>query len=425
MRDAVRGWWSRFRDDLNASTDASLLGPLRFLGLLQGPIDTSLPIDQAFKKALRNRVSRHAGWQQAIGGITYLLFVILVATGVLLSFYYRPSAEEAYQSLQHIVSGARLGWLMRDVHVWGANLVVLGALLHMARVFFGSAYKSPRETNWLIGVLLLFTIFAFGATGYLLPWDQGAWWTVSNGLGTVSRIPLIGGATTELLRGDPIVSGATLSRFFALHVIVLPWIALGLLVLHFTLARKHGVAPPPAAISEPTGAIEEGPPFFPHVALRSLITGVLVVAIVITAAILFPRETTAPANPADPPALLRSTWIVADVSRALIHYLGFWGLSLFMLLGTALILLPIFDRSPERTLRRRPAVAALGILFFLTFAIAWVVGFRLRTTPFSGSDVRTSLGAPAKTAPRGAQPTLAPSAAPIPRPDSLNRRRQP
>ena len=303
MTGGMRGWWGRFRDDLKASTDASLLGLLRFLGLLYGPIDTSLPIDQAFRKALRNRVSRMPAGGRRSAGITYLLFLILVVTGVLLSFYYRPSAEEAYQSMQHIVSGVRFGWLMRDLHVWGANLVVLAALAHMARVFFGSAYKPPRETNWLLGVLLLFMIFAFGATGYLLPWDQGAYWTASNGLGMVSRIPLLGGSAAEILRGDPIVSGATLSRFFALHVIVLPWIALGLLVLHFTLVRKHGVAPPPGAAPDLPGAIREGPPFYPHIALRSMTAGVLVVAIIITCAVLFPRETGAPANPCGTPGV--------------------------------------------------------------------------------------------------------------------------
>lgn len=421
----MRAWWSRFREDLKASTDPSLLGLLRFLGLLYGPIDSSLPIDQAFRKALRNRVSRHAGWRQAFGGITYLLFIILVVTGVLLSFYYRPSVEEAYQSMQHIVSGVHFGWLMRNLHVWGANLVVLAALMHMARVFFGAAYKPPRETNWLIGVLLLFVIFAFGATGYLLPWDQGAYWTVTEGLGVVSRIPIIGGSVVEILRGDPIVSGATLSRFFAIHVIILPWMALGLLILHFTLARKHGVAPPPGAEPLPAGAAPDGPPFFPNVALRTVMAGVLVVAIITTAAVLFPRETAAPANAAEPPGYLLSTWIAADVSRALIFYLGSWGLGIFVLLGAALVLLPLFDRSPERALRRRPAVAVLGVVFFLGFGVAWIAGYQLRTVPVATSGELAPFTAPASTitptrplTPDSVSDTATP---PMPTPDSMVR----
>lgn len=378
-RGVVRLWAERLWGDLKASTDANLLGLLRFLGLLYGPIDTSLPIDQAFRKALRNRLPAHAGWRQAFGGITYLLFIVLVATGVLLSFYYRPSAEEAYQSVQHIVSGISLGWLMRDLHAWSANLIVIAVLLHMARVFFGGAYKPPRETNWLVGLLLLFVIFAFGATGYLLPWDQWAYWTTTQGVDVVGRLPLLGDWLAELLRGDPIVSGATLSRFFAVHVILLPWAALGLLMLHFTLLRKHGAAARAREQQAQAGApADQGVPFFPHHLLRSMSVGVLVVAIAITAAVLRPRDVAPPADSAHPPRVLHATWLVADVSRALFHYLGAWGFGAFLLLGLALVVLPVFDRSPDRRLRQRPLIAGLGFAFFLGFAFSWAAGWRLR-----------------------------------------------
>ncbi|MGA9836339.1 MAG: cytochrome b N-terminal domain-containing protein [Gemmatimonadaceae bacterium] len=401
-------WGKRFWDDLKASTDASLLAILRFVGLLYGRIDTRLPIDQAFRKSLRHRLSRHAGWRHAFGGITYLLFMVLVVTGVLLSFYYRPSAEEAYQSIQNIVSGVTLGWLMRDVHVWAANLIVLAALVHMGRVFFGAAYKPPRETNWLVGLLLLFVIFAFGATGYLLPWDQWAYWTVTQGLAILGHVPLFGGALVEILRGDPLVSGATLSRFFAIHVIVLPWLALALLMLHFTLVRKHGVAPPAEAATEDLGPSDEsGVPFFPNHFLRSLIVGVLVLSLVITAAALYPRDVAAPANPAQPPASLRSTWIVADVSRALIYYLGGWGFAAYLLLGAVMVLLPLFDRSPERRLRQRPIVASLGVVFFLAFAVAWAAGWHLRSVPVLASGELTPIEQPLAM-PGPALPRVAP-----------------
>lgn len=386
--ERVRSWTQRLWADISASTDASVLGVLRFLGLLYGPIDTELPIDRAFRKALSNRVPRHANWRHAFGGITYLLFVLLVGTGVLLSFYYRPSAEEAYQSVQHIVSGISFGWLMRDLHSWCANLVVLAALLHMARVFFSGAYKPPRETNWLVGLLLLLVIFVFGATGYLLPWDQWAYWTTTQGLDVVGRLPIVGGWLGDVLRGDPLVSGATLSRFFALHVIVLPWIALGLLILHFQLLRKHGVAGPKGedgAVVSPTDPrdADGGVPFFPNHLLRSISVAVLVVAVAITAAVLRPRDVAPPADASHPPAELRATWVVADVSRALFYYLGAWGFGAFLLLGVVLITLPLFDRAPERRLRRRPLVAGLGIAFFFGFAVAWGAGWHLRTTPSS------------------------------------------
>lgn len=407
-------WGKRFWGDLKASTDASLLSILRFVGLLYGPIDNRLPIDQAFRKSLHHRLSRYAGWKQAFGGITYLLFMVLVVTGVLLSFYYRSAAEEAYQSVQNIVSGVTFGWLMRDAHVWSANLIVVAALVHMGRVFFGAAYKPPRETNWLVGLLLLFVIFAFGATGYLLPWDQWAYWTVTEGLAIVGRAPLVGGGIVDLLRGDPVVSGATLSRFFALHVIVLPWVALGLLVLHFTLVRKHGVAPPARPDAEDLGPDDEaGVPFFPDHFLRTVIVGVLVLSLVITVAALYPRDLAAPANPAQPPASMHSTWIVADVSRALIYYLGGWGFGGYLLLGAVMVLLPLFDRSPERRLRKRPIVASLGVIFFLGFGIAWVAGRQLRSGAVEMAPFTQPVTTPGLTLPTLPQVITVPASPPV------------
>ncbi len=191
------------------------------------------------------------------------------------------------------------------------------------------------------------------------------------------------------------MSGATLSRFFALHVIVLPWLALALLVLHFTLVRKHGVAPP--ARGEPrtwAPTTNRACPSSPHHFLRSLIVGVMVLTLVITAAALYPRDVAAPANPARVPESLRSTWIVADVSRALIYYLGAWGFAGFVLLGAVMVLLPLFDRSPERRLRKRPMVATLGVVFFLGFAVAWVAGWQLRSVPIAESGELTPVTQP-------------------------------
>lgn len=401
---AVTAWAGRFWADLKASTDASLLGVLRFLGLIYGPIDTHLPIDRAFRRAMEYRLSRHANWRHALGGIAYFLLIMLVVTGVLLSFYYRPSAEEAYQSIQHIVSGVSFGWLMRDLHVWAANLVVIAVLVHMARVFFGAAYKPPRETNWLVGLFLLFVVLAFGATGYLLPWDQWSYWTVTEGLDALSHIPLVGPWVVTLLRGDPIVSGATLSRFFAIHVILLPWAAAGLLVLHFALVRKHGIAPPAHPSREKSGP---GVPFFPDHLIRAFAVAMVILAVGITLAALSPRPVGLAAAPAQTPDYLLSSWIVADVSRAIVYYLGAWGFVAFVLLGIALALVPLFDRHPERRLTRRPVVAALGIVFFLGFGIAWIAGRELRAVPLSASGESQTLEqstVPATGLPRPALP---------------------
>ena len=401
---AIRTSASNFWTDVKASTDAGLLAVVRFFGFLYGPIDVSLPIDKSFRKSLRYRLAPHVRWRHALGGVVHLLFLVLIVTGVLLAVHYRPSAQEAYPSMQHIVSEVTFGWLMRDVHAWAANLIVLAILVHMARVFYDAAYLSPRETNWLVGVILLFLVIAFGATGYLLPWDQWSYWTVAEALSAVGKLPVVGSPLLTTLRGDPIVSGATLSRFFAVHVIVLPWLAFAFLSFHFSLSRRHGIAPP----RHPLPALAEGRPFFPNHLLRSFMVATLTCALLISAAVLMPRPVGAPANPAAVPDVVRSTWIVVDVSRALTHYLGGWGLALFTLVGVGLAMIPIFHRGPERSFRSRPLVAGIAAVFFVGFLLAWMLGHRLQTVP------------PA-TLEQLQEPSAPPVAVPSLQPDSLTR----
>ncbi len=390
----IREIGHRFRqlwDDLKESIDASLLGTLRFAGLIYGPIDRRLRIDEALRKAWRYRLPAHVGWRQAFGGIAYLILGVLVVSGILLVLHYRPSVEEAYPSIQHITSETSFGWLVRDVHVWAANLLVIAVLAHMARVFFEAAYKPPRETNWLLGLGLLFVVLAFGATGYLLPWDQWAYWTVTEVMGAISGIPIVGGTFADALMGDVIVSGATLSRFFAWHVIVLPWFLLALLVYHFTLVRRRGIAPPPGddhALSGPQARsssskrdVVNGIPFFPDHLLRSLVVSALVLAVLFTFAILFPRPLSDPANPYVLPDGLDTFWVPVDVSLALIRYLGAWGFILFTLFAIGMAVLPLFDRRPERRPRQRPVAVGLGLAFLIVYALAWLIGRQIHSVP--------------------------------------------
>ena len=372
-RRRTSAWLRQFWSDAKTSVDPGLLASARFFGLLYGRIERKLPIDQALRASLRRRLPAHAGWRHAFGGIAHLLFLVLVVTGVLLCVYYRPSAEEAYASIQFVVSEVRLGWLVRDLHVWAANLIVIAMLAHMARVWVDGAYKPPRETSWLVGLVLLLVILAFGATGYLLPWDQWAYWTVAEALGVMERVPLVGGILADLLRGDESVTGATVSRFFVIHAIVLPWVAFALLAFHFAVVRRHGPAPPLGG-APPRG---EGVPFFPNHLLRSLSVSIVVLAVAVTLAIWFPRPMSTPATPFEAPDRLHSTWVVVDVTRALLRFLGPWGLALFTLMGLALALLPFFDRQPGRSLRQRPAAVILGLLFFVGYLVAWLVGSQL------------------------------------------------
>ena len=386
MFKRVRTWLGQVREDLRESTDASLLSSLRLLGLLYGPIDRKLPIDEALRKSWSRKLPAYVGWRHSFGGIAYLLFMVLVVTGVLLSFYYRPSVDEAYASVQYITTEVPFGWLLRDLHVWSANLIVLAILAHMARVFFSGAYRPPRETSWLIGVLLLFVVLAFGGTGYLLPWDQWSYWTATEVMNVVRGLPILGDPIAGFLTGDVFVSGATLSRFFALHVIVLPWAAFGLLVLHFVVVRRHGAAPPRGYVDRGEG----GTPFFPNHMLRIVIVSALVLAASISLAALYPRPMGDPASPFDVPSELVSSWVVVDVSLGLIRTLGEWGFVAFSALGLILVILPLVDRDSDRAVSKRPLVLGVGLLFFLGFLAFWAVGRQDTSVP-AGAEIESRI----------------------------------
>ena len=171
-----------------------------------------------------------------------MLFGILLVTGVYLMFVYTPSVGSAYGDMQHLKTGVGFGQLIRNVHRWAAHLMVLVVLLHLVRVFYAGAYKRPREFNWVIGVMLLLLTLAFSFTGYLLPWDQLAYWAVTVGTGLVHYIPLLGGTVQDLLIGGPQVGQNTLLRFYALHVAVLPMLLVLMLAVHIWRVRKDGFA---------------------------------------------------------------------------------------------------------------------------------------------------------------------------------------
>lgn len=182
-------------------------------------------------------------WYYCLGGLTFMMICIQVISGVLLMFYYKPSVKEAYDSVRFISTIVPFGWLVRSVHHWGASLTVIFVLLHMLRIWFTGQYKNPRELSWVSGVFLLVIVFAFSFTGYLLPWDQIAYWATTVGseiTGAVPPAPL-GHAILMLLRGGETVSGETLTRFFAIHVAVLPLMVMLFMGAHFAMIRRQGI----------------------------------------------------------------------------------------------------------------------------------------------------------------------------------------
>ena len=212
--------------------------------VIYGELDQRLDVREGLQKLLKKPVPKRLNFLYCFGGMTFLLFVIQVVTGILLAIYYKPSAADAYTSVKFITNVVPLGWLVRQIHAWGSNLMIITVLIHMGRVYFHGAFKNPRELNWMVGVVLLGLTLGFGFTGYLLPWDQKSFWGTTIGTEVAGGVPLIGSYLLVLLRGSQNVTGDTLTRFYSVHVLILPWITTMFLAVHFAMIKRQGVAKP-------------------------------------------------------------------------------------------------------------------------------------------------------------------------------------
>ncbi|HVE92217.1 MAG TPA: selenite/tellurite reduction operon b-type cytochrome ExtP [Actinomycetota bacterium] len=193
------------------------------------------------------KVKRHSvrfSYTLCLGGLSFFLFVVLTLTGIFLMFYYRPTDPQAWQDVRDLHTNVNLGLLMRNMHRWGAHLMVFTVFLHMARVFYTGAYKPPREFNWIIGVMLLLITLLLSFTGYLLPWDQLALWAVTVGTNLGGFAPLIGKQVNFVLLGGVEISGNTLLRWYVLHVLFFPFVIVLLMSVHFWRVRKDGFSGP-------------------------------------------------------------------------------------------------------------------------------------------------------------------------------------
>ena len=189
------------------------------------------------------KVKRHGvrlSYTLCLGGLSFFLFILLTITGIFLMFYYTPSAEAAYADTQALSTSVTFGGLVRNMHRWGAHFMVIAVFLHMSRVFYHGAYKPPREFNWVIGVVLLLLTLLLSFTGYLLPWDQLALWAVTVGGEMAGFTPVFGDQVTFALLGGVEITGATLLRFYVLHVLFLPFIIVIFMAVHFWRVRKDG-----------------------------------------------------------------------------------------------------------------------------------------------------------------------------------------
>jgi len=215
-------------------------------------IDERVDVNPIWRDIADHEVPEHvnpayhfSAFVYCFGGLTFFVVVIQVLSGMFLTMYYVPDIENAWRSVYYLQSQVAHGQIVRGMHHWGASVVIVMLLLHTMRVFFQGAYKKPRELNWMVGVLIFFVMLGLGFTGYLLPWDNKAYFATQVGLEIAEQVPFIGVQLKTLLAGDPTIVGAqTLTRFFAIHVFFLPAALFALLGVHFILIRRQGIAGP-------------------------------------------------------------------------------------------------------------------------------------------------------------------------------------
>jgi quinol-cytochrome oxidoreductase complex cytochrome b subunit len=319
-----------------------------------------------------------------LGGITLFLFLIQVCTGILLLLYYRASANEAFESVQYIMTRVRFGWLIRSIHSWSANLMVFTAFAHMFSVLFLRAYRKPRELTWISGMLLLFLTLGFGFSGYLLPWNTLAFFATKVGTEITGQVPLMGKWLMVFLRGGEEVTGATLTRFFGFHVAVLPGITTVLIAVHLALVQRFGISVPPKVEAEwkasPSSARQMK--FFPGFFLRELMAWYIALGVLGALAAILPWELGTKADPFAPaPAGIRPEWYFMFMFQTLKKIPArVWfvdgevlGILAFGAAGLVWFLLPFFDNLGRG--RGRRMILGAGIFALAYIAVMTVYGY--------------------------------------------------
>ena len=320
---------------------------------------------------------RHSIWYY-FGGMALFLFMVQVFTGILLLLYYRPTAEAAFESVQFLITKVEFGWLIRNVHSWAANLMIAVLFVHMFSAYMMKAYRKPRELTWVSGVLLLGLSLGFGFSGYLLPWNELAFFATKVGTEIVADVPVIGHWLLLYLRGGEEVTGATLTRFFGFHVAVLPMLTTALLGLHLLLVQTQGMSRPPSveASKEP----KRDMPFVPQFALRDLLGWLVILGVLVSLAAYYPWELGTKADPFAPtPAGIQPEWyflfafeFLKLVPAEVLSFEGeFLAIAFMGLAGLVWLLVPFLDRRSSQGLPS-PLFTWFGIL-----AMAFVFGLTL------------------------------------------------
>lgn len=331
-------------------------------------------------------------WWFTLGSLLLVGLTIQVVTGILLALFYAPTPDHAWESVRFIMTMVPGGGFLRGLHHWGASVVVVAAVVHLVRVVFFGSYRKPREVNWIVGLILLQVILAFGLTGYLLPWDQRAYWATVVAINISKLTPIAGEAAAALLRGGQDIGALTLTRWYALHVLVLPPVLLALVVVHLYLMRRQGISGP---VRERAG---EPQPFFPYQAGRDLLVSVAAGVLLATLAWKGAPALEAPADPTSSDYIPRPEWYFLGLFQLLKYFPGrlevIGALVVPGVAMTLLAVLPWLDRSPSRDWRSRRTLLAAFVGGLVAAGTLTILGARDHGPSTGGAwNVREIAGA--------------------------------
>ena len=328
-------------------------------------------------------VHRHSIWYY-FGGVSLFFFIIQVLTGILLLLYYKSGEELAFESIQYIMSKVQFGWLIRSIHSWAANLFILCGMIHMFSVYFEKAYRKPREMTWLTGMLMFFLALGFGFSGYLLPWNELAYFATKVGTDIAGVVPVVGEPMLQFLRSGDDVTGATLSRFFGFHVAVFPGLFTVLLGIHLVLVQRQGMSEP-LGMEHAEGKPLKTMPFFPNFLLRDLLLWLIMLNVLAILAVFFPWELGKKADAfASAPAGIKPEWYFLFMFQTLKYIppkLIFidgevFGILMFALAGLLWMLVPFWDRKSSMGQQNR-IVNYFGMFAVFYIIVLTIVGWLL------------------------------------------------
>lgn len=320
---------------------------------------------------------KHTIWYYT-GSAIFIFFCIQVITGFMLAFYYKPTLEDANGSVARIITEIPLGWIIRSVHSWSASFMIALVLVHMMSIWLTKSYRNPRELTWMTGVFLLAVSLGFGFTGYLLPWDELSLSATKVGTDIPRAIPAVGIWVTKLLRGGEDVTGDTLTRFFVLHICILPISIILLLGLHFFLIQKHGIGRP-LSLERKTEGIKSLP-FWPNFVFREMIVWLVLLGILVTVAVLFPPLLGGQADLMAPaPEGIRPEWYFLFLFQSLkfIPAKMFFvegetlAVLIMLFLGILFFFLPVIDNRPEDKKGKAITIIALVLIVYIIIMTVW------------------------------------------------------